>query len=199
MSKSKRSELRDDIRYLSRRCESYFGFYYNTYDQDELTHPRDDSWVTIAAPIPFVPPVTRAFLEFRSQKLAGGGAGTLDELLDAYATEETMAAIPRMKKREIMAHKHNNASKNSPRPRKAEKRHNKTDGPPRTARTDRRDTNRARAGAARSLFRRWFTTYLLQKYEFQLLIFHLSNFPSTKGRDNNGDNNHADLRQDPHG
>jgi hypothetical protein len=133
VSKSKRSELRDDIRYLSRRCESYFGFYYNTYDQDELTHPRDDSWVTIAAPIPFVPPVTRAFLEFRSQKLAGGGAGTLDELLDAYATEETMAAIPRMKKREIMAHKHNNASKNSPRPRKAEKRHNKTDGPPRTA------------------------------------------------------------------
>lgn len=52
-----------------------------------LTHPRDDNWVTIAAPIPLVPPVTRAFLESKRQKLAGGGAGTEKSELDACANQ----------------------------------------------------------------------------------------------------------------
>lgn len=65
-----------------------------------LTHPRDESWVTIAAPIPFVPPVTRAFREFRRQKLAGGGGGTDKSLvLDAWTTERTIASPCRKKKR----------------------------------------------------------------------------------------------------
>jgi hypothetical protein len=65
----------------------------------KLTHPRDDNWVTIAAPIPFVPPVTSAFLESRRQKLAGGGGGTDKSLeLDAWATEKTIASPWRRKK-----------------------------------------------------------------------------------------------------
>jgi len=50
-----------------------------------------------------VPPVTSAFLEFRLQKLAGGGGGTDKSLvLDAWATERTMASPCRRTNREIM-------------------------------------------------------------------------------------------------
>ena len=47
-----------------------------------------------------MPPVTRAFREFRRQKLAGGGGGTDKSLvLDAWTTERTIASPCRKKKR----------------------------------------------------------------------------------------------------
>ena len=65
-----------------------------------LTHPRDDNWVTIAAPIPLVPPVTRAFLESKRQKLAGGGAGTEKSELDACANDRMVSPCNKEKRRE---------------------------------------------------------------------------------------------------
>lgn len=62
-----------------------------------LTHPRDDNWVTIAAPIPLVPPVTRAFLESKRQKLAGGGAGTEKSELDACANDRMVSPCNKKK------------------------------------------------------------------------------------------------------
>jgi len=62
-----------------------------------LTHPRDDNWVTIAAPIPLVPPVTRAFLESKRQKLAGGGAGTDKSELDACVNDRMVSPCNKKK------------------------------------------------------------------------------------------------------
>ena len=50
--------------------------------------------------MPFVPPVTNAFLDFNCQKLAGGGGGT-DNSLELAATERM--ASPKKTNREIIA------------------------------------------------------------------------------------------------